>query len=287
MSTRLLVAAAVGGLLVTLPVGHAQDRKTTKTEPLPLAPKVQRLVYPLKGGDPAGPAEAIKRHLRGEVEVSVLPHALVLSGDPAAVQEATKLLDQLDLPVKSVEVEVTIVEVATKGDAPGAPSTPSASEVMANLVELKKAGAVVRQVRFTAVEGQGVLVQNGRNQPVVSGAALGGGRAAPGGPGGGGAPFAQRSVTYQSVGTTVKAETRVGTDGAVTLDLSLQDAAARAAEPGDESGGGAPTLETATLNTRVRVPPGQPILAEALRADTKAGRTTTLVIVTARVVVAK
>src|SRR5262249_13959906 len=184
MTTRLLALAALGGLLTLLSAGHAQDRKTTKdptTESRP-ATKSQRSVYAVRGGDPVILAEVIAKHFKGELEVSVLPSALVLSGQPAAITEATKLLDQIDRQPRTVEIEVTLIEVATKADTP-LPLV--GTDVLARLDELSKQGAGVQRIRLAAVEDQPVSVQASRNQPYTSSTAILGGR---GGPGGGGVP---------------------------------------------------------------------------------------------------
>jgi type II secretory pathway component GspD/PulD (secretin) len=270
VTTRLLALAALGGLLALLPAGHAQDRKTApKDPPAPPPAQTERVVYPVRGGDPAMLAEVVAKHFRGEVVVSALPSALVLTGDPAAVAEATKLLDRIDRPARTVEIEVSLVEVTGKADAPAPAVGP---DVLTRLDELAKAGAAVQRIKLTAVEGQPVSVQVGRNYPVVSGAVRGPG------PGGGGPQL--RSVTYQQVGTTVRATARVEADNAVAIDLNVQDNSVKPAEGAEEH----PEFDTDTLTTRVNVPPGQAVVAQAIRKDAKGGRTVTLVVVTAKVV---
>ena len=90
-----------------------------------------------------------------------------------------------------------------------------------------------------------------------------------------------RSITYQAVGTTVRMTARVGAGDSVAVDLNLTDSQVRQPEAGDESG--AASFDNNTLTTKLSVPPGKPVVAQAVRADAKAGRTVTLVVVTARV----
>jgi type II secretory pathway component GspD/PulD (secretin) len=95
----------------------------------------------------------------------------------------------------------------------------------------------------------------------------------------------QRSITYHQVGTTVKATSRVAADNSVSVDLKVEDTGIKTAEATDDAAGAAaPGFENANLTTRVSVPPGQAVVAQAIRRDGKAGKTVTLVIVTARVV---
>jgi hypothetical protein len=265
MTLRLLALALLG--FVLLPAGHAQDRK--KDQAPPKAAKSDRMVYSVRGGEPVALAEVVTTHFHGEVVVSALPSLLVLSGDPVAIAEAAKLLDKIDRPVRAVEVELILVEMA-KTDVPGMPAV---ADVLAKLDELGKAGATVQKIKFTATEGRPVTTESGGNRPFTTATTVRGG-----GPGGGGP--VQRSFTYQRVGTTVKATARVAGDNAVALDLNVQDNGARPSDGADDP----PTFDTVTLNTHLTVPQGQSVLAQATRKDGKASKSLTFVIVSAKVI---
>lgn len=251
--------------------------------PAPAA-KTERAVYTVKGGDPGTLAEVVNKHFRREVEASGTPAGVVLSGSAASIAEATKLLAQLDRRPRSVELEVTLVEVSGK-DA----DLPAGEVDGAKLAELAKGGSVQR-VRLTAAEGQPVTAQSGGDKPYLSSSVFGPAR----GPGGFGGPkdgdpaapparprAVQQSINYRPTGTVVKATASVGGDGAVSVALSVEDTAVRPAATGDEVG--AATFEQSSLTTKLVVPAGKAVVAHAARKDGKDARTVTLVVVTAKV----
>src|SRR5205823_4379871 len=141
--------------------------------------------------------------------------------------DVVKLLTRIDRPARSVEMEVTLVEVAAKADAPG---LPSGAELLAKLDDLSKSGAAVQRIKLTAIEGQPVSVQTGGNKPYASSSTVTGRGPGGGGLGGGnpalglGGPVSQRSVMYHQVGTTVKASAHIEGDGAIAVELNVQDA---------------------------------------------------------------
>jgi type II secretory pathway component GspD/PulD (secretin) len=256
---RLAALALLAGILA-LNSGTAQDKKSARPDPTP--PKPQRTHYVVRNADPVILAEVVNRHFKGEADVIAAPagsgNAVLISGSPATLPEVVTLLEQLDRKPRTVEVEITIAEVPAK----------DAQDVKPEDV---KAG---QRIKLAAVEGQPVSTQTGGNKPYVSGTALAGGF------GKGGA--AQKSISYQPVGTTVKLTARVGSDDAISLDLSVQDSRVRAPDAGDEAG--APTFENATLTTKLSIPAGKSVVAQTVRTEGKAGPTVSVVIVTARVV---
>jgi hypothetical protein len=70
---------------------------------------------------------------------------------------------------------------------------------------------------------------------------------------------------------------RVLADGAVAVDLSVKDTGPK--PPGED---GYPSVDVVDLTTRVTVPPGKAVLAQAVVEKDKAARTT-VIVVTARV----
>jgi hypothetical protein len=290
MTKRIMVLALLGGLAAALAGGtHAQD----KSAPPPA--KVHRTLYAVKNADAGALADVLGKHFKGEAEVLAAPagsgNALLISGTPAAAEEVVKLLAELDRKPKMVEVEVTIAEVpAKKADAkdkaaPAPDVDLSGPDVLAKLEAMGKAGQLgpVQRIKLTAVEGQPVSTTTGGNKPYTSSGVVAGG--GPGGGFGGGGPGgarpAMRSVNYQAVGTTVRMTARVGAGDTVAVDLNLQDSQVKPPEAGDESG--APSFDNNTLVTKLSVPPGRAVVAQAVRADGKSGRTVALVVVTARV----
>jgi hypothetical protein len=185
-------------------------------------------------------------------------------------------VEQLDEASRSVAVEVTMVEVALKKGENGQEAAEpdfagSPDKIAAKLEELRKSGQVshYQRLRFTALEGQPVTVTAGGNKPMVTGSTI----TARG--------MAQRSINYHSVGTNVRATARVVADSAVVLDLNVTDSRVRPPEGEKEVGA---AIDNAALTTKVSVPAGRAVVAQSLRSDGKAGRTISLVIVSARVV---
>jgi hypothetical protein len=229
-------------------------------------------------GDAVALAEVVGRHFRGEADV-VAPTAgsgnLILVSGPAT-DEVVKMLGRLDRKPRSVEVEVTLAELAAAKDGKELSAADLATAALKD--------AKGQRIKLTAVDGQPIATQSGGNKPVVTSSAVapGGGRGGAGPGGFGGPGVVQKSVSYQSVGTTLKMTPRVGADDAVTLELSVQDSRVRAPDAGDESG--ASSTETSSLTTKLIIPAGRSVVAQAVRTETKAGAVVAVVVVAARVV---
>ncbi len=249
--------------LLLLHTGTAQDRSGAPADPAPS--KVQRAHYVVKNGDATALAETVGQHFRRDAVVIAANGTILISGPPALVPDVVKVLELLDRKPRTIEVEITLAELP----APKAGAEPSAADVLKDLAE-KPVG---QRIKLTAVEGQPVTSVTGGNKPYVSGT----------GGGGFGKGAVQKSISYQPVGTTAKLTARVGPDDSVALDLDLRDSRIKAPEAGDESG--APAFENATLTTKLSVPAGKAVVAQAVRTDGKAGAVLSVVIVAARVVV--
>jgi hypothetical protein len=274
--TRCLLTASLLGLALT---AGAQD----KPDP---AVQATHATYVVRHGDPAALADALARHFHGRAAVSVLPagagNTLLISGTPAATAELANLLERADQLPRTVEVEVALAEISPRKGEDGKEAaepdlTGTGAAVLARLEALGKAGtATLRRVRLTAAEGKPVETTTGGQTPVVTQAVAGGA----GGFGGrGGPPVAQRSVSFVQTGATLKVTARVGPDNAVLLDLSVSETRVKPADPGEDAAG----TETGTLTTRVTVPAGRAVAAQVIRTDGKAGRTVSVVVVTAQV----
>jgi type II secretory pathway component GspD/PulD (secretin) len=245
---------------VSLSTGAAQD-----------PPKVQRTHYAVRNADPAVLAEVVGAHFKGDATLIAAPagsgSAVLVSGSPAAVPEVVKLLEQLDRKPRAVEVEVTVAELPAPKD--GKEFTAADVAAVDALVKDGKG----QRIRLAAVEGQQATIQVGGDKPYVTGSVVRGAEF-------GGKGVTQKSVSYRPTGTTVKLTPRVGAENVVALDLSVQESKVRAAE--EEVG--APAFENSSLATKLSIPAGKSVIAQAVRAEGKAGPTVTVVVVTARVV---
>ena len=212
---------------------------------------------------------------KDEVDILAAPtgNAVLVGGRQGSVDEALKMIEFLDRAPRSVEVEITIAELPKKD---GTELTPAELAKAADLV--KAAGG--QRITLIGVEGQPVTSTTGGNKPVVTGMAGGGFNPGDGGRGGGG-PM-RRTISYQSVGTTVQMIARIGEKDSILLDLTVQDAKVRPPEAADDTG--ATSLDSVSLATKLNIPAGKTVVARTVRTDGKAGATVAVVVVTARVV---
>ncbi len=261
--TFVVLAAAV------LPAGHAQEK----------AAPPDRKVAPNRGTKANGrqnpftdrPAQDTKQ---GPDSPPVVAGGL--AGDSVAAAGGDRGTGQ------AVTVEVLLADVRFKKDGPAADL--SGPDALAALEGLAKAGHAVevRRLAVTALDGGPVTVKAAASKPFVTSATVGGGRG-----------LAQQSVNYRDTGTSVAYTARVGADGSVTVELSVEGSgirapdAAPAAAPGaapEAVAPGAPSFEVLRFSARLRCPDGKPVVAHAARTDGPAGRSAAMVVVTARVV---
>jgi uncharacterized membrane protein YgcG len=306
MMKYLAALTLFGGLIVLQSSGHAHQPPApvpVATIPIQAQPtaKIQRAHYTVRHIDATALASVVGKHFKGEAEVLAVPTAsgntLLISGSPDSIGEVFRLLEQLDRKPRTVEVEIVIADITSKKGPDGKEVDLSGLEPLAKLDALTKAGAgAVQRIKLTAVEGQPITSTAGGSKPYVSGTMVAGGGGGGGfggdggfgggkggGPaGGGGGPMMRRSITYHETGTTVKLTARIGAEDVVALDLNIQDSKIRAPEAGDEIGAAA--FDNNTLNTKLSVPPGKAVAAQAVRTEGKTGGTMSLVIVTAHVV---
>lgn len=262
-----------------------------------------------------------------KISVLPAGNALLITASPAATEEIAKLLVQLDQPSKMVEVEVILAEVTPKkaadGKEPADPNIPGATgDVLAKLESLRKDGQIAsyQRIKLTALEGQAVEIQAGGNKPYTSASMLTATGAVQR------SVSYHPEVTKVKATARVGPENAVAVDLHVA-DSRIKTAeprdepkavpapppapAAKQPEGGEEpklgrgrqpGAGGFPgaarvreaadstpgaSFESGSLSTKVVVSSGKPVIVQAVRTEGKAGNTTTLVIVTARVVDAK
>jgi type II secretory pathway component GspD/PulD (secretin) len=253
--------------------------------------KVERLVYAVRGASAKELANALSFSFKDEAAFQVFPDAgsnsLLLSGPEPVLDDAMKVLREIDRPARTVHVEVFLVEPAATGEVGGekgleaAELSGPAGDVLTKLRDLQRRGllAGVKRVQFNAVERQDAQVKVSENRPHVTAVYAG----ARGGFGG-----TTQSITYQEVGTLVSVKPEVGGDGVAALDLRIEDSRVQtpASNPTvgpDEKGEPvkAANFVTASFEGRVRVPLGQAVLAEGMRSSSKSGEGQLLILVAA------
>jgi type II secretory pathway component GspD/PulD (secretin) len=261
-----------------------------QTEP---AAKAKRTVYVVRHGAAKELATLLERHFKGDADVQVLPDApsncLLISAPPADFDEVVKLLDQLDRRPHAVAVEVLIAEAPSRkaeGDKSADQGlderdfTGPVGQVLEKVEALHRKGQIqsLKRIQLTALENRPAQVLVGDNKPfVMSSTTTATGHVA-------------RMITYHQLGSEVRLTPRLTSEGQVQLDLTVQEAGAAYPDDGPQVGEDenskpvrAPEFTTARLETKLDVPAGLAVAANAVQKGGKAGRGQTLVIVTARV----
>jgi len=287
-------AWVAGGLLLAvglrLPAAPSQEPDKPPTSTLKATEPVTRQVYAARGATAADLANALTLHFQGEpffrAVADPASNSVLLSGPKSILDDAVAVLHQIDRRPRTVHLEVLLVTLAS-GDAKaldGVELSGTTQVVLARIRELQQKGMItnVKIVELTALERQMANARVSESRPYVTGVVFGG---RGGGPGGG---SMSRSINYREVGTNVQVIPDVGRDGLVSLHLKVDDSHMRAAEDGvaigaDEKGTAVPATEfvTSTLETNLRVRPGQMVLAEGTKAGSKSGQAQTVILVTA------
>ena len=246
-----------------------------------------RQVYAVRGGSAKELTTTLSLHFKSERDFQAVPESnsnmILLSGPKAALEDALAVLREIDRPARTVHVEVFLVELAAKagGDAKapdvGDLSGP-ARDVRAKMRELQQKGAItnIKTMELSALTGHYAVVSLGASKPYqTSVTSLGGGGTS-------------NSYAYRSVGTMVAVQPEVSPDGVVTLDLHVSDGGMKMPENGISVGTNdkgtaiiAPQFATFSLESRVKVWPGQVVVAQGAKAASKAGEARTIVLVSA------
>jgi hypothetical protein len=230
----------------------------------------KRTVYAIKHGSAADLAGALSAFFKGEVEVQAVPwppeRCLLLSGQPAAVDEATAILSRLDRRPRSIVIEVIIAEAAKKGEDGKAGAgrgeldvgtfTGPADSVLAKVQTLRMKGQLtrVKRIRLSALENQTTYA---------------------------------RQMQTPEVGLSVDVTSVVSPDQVVITRIAIDEARLSAPQDGVQAG-------TANKGTPVGVPvfnwqgtlrirSGQATVAQEIQTNSQSSEEKTWVIVAARV----
>jgi hypothetical protein len=232
------------------------------------APSQKRTVYAIKHASAADLAGALSAFFKGEVEVQAVvspDNCLLLSGKPAAIDEATAVLGRLDRRPRSLIIEVVIAEAAKKGEAEAGSGeldvrtfTGPADSVLAKVETLRVKGqlARVKRIRLSVLENQ--------------------------------TTFTLQKQT-PDVEVSVQVSSSVSPDQVVTTSISIQVGESRFRAPESSS-----QLGTANKSSpaegpvfswqgTLRVPSGHATVAEEIQTNSKSLEEKTWVIVAARV----
>jgi type II secretory pathway component GspD/PulD (secretin) len=157
--------------------------------------------------------------------LSVVPESvgntLVLRGMRDKVEQARRLLEQMDRPSAMVRLEVEVVEVErakAKKAEEATDEEKAADKAVKEPGERADGGTVLLHAAITTLDNQAAEITLGRTEPQIQGVMRG--------------PNGQtNSVGYVNVGTTINLTPRIGGD-AVMLSLDISDSRTAAAEEG-------------------------------------------------------
>jgi len=219
-------------------------------------------------------------------QVVIVPEAtgnnLIVSGPPEAVEEVAQLIEDLDHPGAMVRLEVVIAEAPAGPSASIATSSPStekkrdaeakaapAKEVRGeqlHMVPKPDELEVLIRGQLTTLDNQPAFFQMGQRVPRVTGTSV--------------SPMGTTSnVSLDNVGFIIGLTPRVGPDGAVTMELDVEESRLGSAEEGaplatpkDGQTIRSPIVETLMSQATVRIPDGQTITLAGVASQGKSGK---------------
>jgi hypothetical protein len=199
-------------------------------------------------------------------------NSLMLRGTREKVEQARRLLDQMDRPPAMVRLEVEVVEVdraKAKKAEEATEEEKAADKAVKEAGERPDGGTVLLHAVITTLDNQTAQIMIGRNEPQVSGSMSG--------------PRGQtNTVTYVNVGSTINLTPRIGGD-AVVLQLDISDSRPTPAEESvvlAEPKEGSPIRSSGTqqfkTQTTVRLEDGKPLPLGGIGRGGKPGKEITM-----------
>jgi type II secretory pathway component GspD/PulD (secretin) len=285
MRNRLVGALALFTVFLTVPGALAQERTPDK---------IKRIIYTVQNGDAKDLAETLSKHFKAETALQFVPDAnsncLLITARPDALEDVFRVLQVLDHQPRVVTLEVIIAGVAAANGAEDKTESNRKNldekdlsgpdrEVVAKIQELQKKGVlgILQRVRLTTLENHQTSATVMENKPYVTGSTRTG------------RGMSLNTISYRTVGTTVRLTPRVTDNGKILLTIRVEDARTHTPKEGVKLGdgdkGNTPTASefiTATLNTSLLIPSGQAVLAKGVKVRSRSRNAHTVVIVTAR-----
>jgi type II secretory pathway component GspD/PulD (secretin) len=267
----------VAALLISLAMASdaaSADQQTKGDEA-----KTKRASYQVQNRSAGDLAGVLSRVFKSAGDIQIVPdgptNTLLVDASPAVVAEILNTAAMLDSRPQPVQVEVLLIDVATKKGADGiteagevdrkelsGPAEQVASKIKA--LENKGVFSSVKRFELKGAVNQETKVTETASKPYVTGMVTTIGV--------GGKPKAARTIAYRNVGTTVAVTAFVNPDGGIALDLHVQDE--RGVQPDDApvigaDENGVPQRTTqfvkAALNTKMTIPNGHALLAEGVQ----------------------
>ena len=281
----------------TLPVGASTVQSSEPVSVMSTKDpvKYRRTVYRLGALPVVDVARTLEQVFRAEgkvvlkavsaQQIVIVPEAtgnsLIVSGPPEAVEEVGRLIKDLDHPAAMVRLEVVIARSPTgpSAAATSPPSTANKTDAATKTTPAKKFGGEQLQVvpkpdelevlvrgQVTTLDSQPAFLQMGQRVPRVTGTTAG--------PTG-----TTSSVSLENVGFIVGLTPRVSPDGAVTMELDVEESHLGSAEEGaplatpkDGPPIRSPNVETLMSQTTVRIPDGRTITLAGIERQGQSGK---------------
>lgn len=278
-STNAPIQAA--GPVPPLPPPYLPTTAYAPAGPVP-ADERETVIYHLNSVPASNIAQALNMALGSgynsyqggpDTNLSLVPetvgNSLVLRGTREKVEQARRLLDQMDRPSAMVRLEVEVVEVdpaKAKKAEQATEEEKAADKAVRDAGERPDGGTVLMHATVTTLDNQAAQIMMGRNEPQVTGAMRG--------PGGG----QTNTVSFVNVGSTINLTPRIGGD-AVTLQLDISDSRSTPAEESvvlAEPEKGAPIRSSGQqqfkAQTTVRLEDGKPLSLGGISRGGKPGK---------------
>jgi type II secretory pathway component GspD/PulD (secretin) len=187
---------------------------------------------------------------------------------------------------RMVSLEVVIAHRGEGGGDQAAIDVTDGEKALASIAELEAAGelAAVFRVRLATVDLQPAMIQVGERRPVATGQMVPfGGRR---GGEGGAAPALMRSYSTEQVGTLISGTPLVQPDGAVLVELNVEQTRLLPPPPtaeGEDAAAVPHRVATMMSKSTIRLPDGAPVLLGGASSTDGAEKGDAVIVVTARV----
>jgi type II secretory pathway component GspD/PulD (secretin) len=213
---------------------------------------------------PGGSAAKGGATMRVAIVADPITNSLVVSGPPDAVEEVRKLAEDLDEPQPGVQLDMELGEVAA-GEAKHGESlksdggrTSTAGPRTYYVLERPNTMKTISRARVFALDNQAANIQLGQRVATVAAVnRMGFG-------GGGAAPKASYSYTFQNVGTLVGVMPRINVkEGIIVLNIDAEDShilPEKAVDTGADKDFHPTETGSLTLQTTVAVSDGKTIM---------------------------
>jgi len=202
-------------------------------------------------------------------------NSIIVRGPAASLETMEAVVQQLDKPIRQVEIRLLVAELPRSSDA--TPKFDADFEVaVSQVLKLQADGdaTVLKRIQLTSLERKPSTVQVGQTEATVSGQMVTSGFRS------------QRTYQMQSVGTLLEVTPRISA-GKVLLDLNFEMSRLAPTRPNDdnpEEFTPPPAHVTATLKSSLAVPNHKTVTVTDFSSSAAPDDTRLIMLISARVV---